>query len=88
MDKLGKPMRSSRDLDSNWTVKNNKPHFGLKKHASVDTRYGFVLATEMTPASFHDSPYLPLCVAGSCHTKHPIKKYNTPQKLDRAIRCT
>lgn len=74
LDKLGKPMKFSRDLDSNWTVKNNKPHFGLKEHASVDTRYGFVLATEMTPASFHDSPFLPLCVAGSCHTKNPIIK--------------
>jgi IS5 family transposase len=74
LDKLGKPMKFSRDLDSNWTVKNNKPLFGLKEHASVDTRYGFVLATEMTPASFHDSPFLPLCVAGSCHTKNPIKK--------------
>jgi len=28
----------------------------------------------MTPASHHDSPYLPLCVAYSCHTKEPIKK--------------
>ncbi|PKN89098.1 MAG: hypothetical protein CVU51_01800 [Deltaproteobacteria bacterium HGW-Deltaproteobacteria-1] len=34
----------------------------------------------MTPASHHDSPYLPLCVAGSCRnlkvmrTKEPIKK--------------
>jgi len=74
LDKMGKPMKFSRDLDSNWTVKNNKPHFGLKEHASVDTRYGFVLATEMTPASFHDSPYLPLCVAGSLHTKNPIHK--------------
>ena len=40
----------------------------------MDTRYGLVLSTEMTPASHHDSPYLPLCVAGSCHTKEPIKK--------------
>mgnify|MGYP002350869657 FL=1 len=40
----------------------------------VDTNYGFVLATEMTPASHHDSPYLPLCVARSGHTKTPIKK--------------
>lgn len=74
LDKTGKPMKFSRDLDSDWTVRNQVPHFGLKEHASVDTRYGFVLATEMTPASFHDSPYLPLCVAGSCHTKNPIKK--------------
>lgn len=80
VDKNGKALKCSRDLESDWTVKNNVAHFGLKEHASVDTRYGFVLATEMTPASHHDSPYLPLCVAGSCHnlkvtrTKEPIKK--------------
>jgi IS5 family transposase len=74
IDKNGKPLKFSRDLESDWTVKNEVPHFGFKEHASVDTRYGFVLATEMTPASHHDSPYLPLCVACSCHTKEPIKK--------------
>jgi IS5 family transposase len=74
LDKTGNLLKFSRDLDSDWTVRNNVPHFGLKEHASVDTRYGFVLATEITPASFHDSPYLPLCVAASCHTKDPIKK--------------
>jgi IS5 family transposase len=74
LDKIGKPMKFSRDLDSDWTVRNKTPHFGLKEHASVDARYGFVLATEITPASFHDSPFLPLCVAGSCHTPNPIKK--------------
>ena len=74
LDKNGNILKFSRDLDSDWTKKNDIPHFGLKEHASVDTRYGFVLATEMTPASHHDSPYLPLCVDGSCHTKYPIKK--------------
>ncbi len=74
LDKKGLPLKFSRDLESDWVVKNNIPHYGLKEHAAVDTRYGFVLASEMTPASFHDSPYLPLCVAASCHTKNPIKK--------------
>ena len=74
LNKKGKPLKFSRDLESDWTVKNDKPHYGLKEHASVDTCYGFVLATEITPASHHDSPYLPLCVAGSCHTKEPVKK--------------
>lgn len=74
LDKTGKPLKFSRDLESDWTVKNNIPHYGLKEHASVDACYGFILATEITPASFHDSPYLPLCVASSCHTKNPIKK--------------
>jgi IS5 family transposase len=73
-DKNGKALKFSRDLESDWTVKNEVPHFGLKEHAAVDTRHGFVLSTEMTPASHHDSPYLPLCVAGSCHTKEPVKK--------------
>ena len=74
VDKNGNTLKFSRDLESDWTVKNDVPHFGLKEHASVDTRYGFVLATEVTPASHNDNPYLPLCVAGSCHTQEPIKK--------------
>ena len=74
VDQNGKPLKFSRDLESEWTVKNEVPHFGMKEHVSVDTRYGFVLATEMTPASHHDSPYLPLCIARSCHTKEHIKK--------------
>jgi len=74
VDKNGKPLKFSRDLESDWTIKNDVALFGLKEHVSVDVRQGFVLATEITPASHHDSPYLPLCVAGSCHTVEPIKK--------------
>jgi transposase, IS5 family len=74
LDKNGNLLKFSRDLESDWTVKNDVALYGIKEHASVDTRYGFVLAAEMTPASHHDSPYLPLCVAGSCHTKEPVKK--------------
>ena len=74
VDKNGKALKFSRDLESDWTVKNDVAHYGIKEHAAVDVKHGFVLSTEMTPASHHDSPYLPLCVAGSCHTKEPIKK--------------
>jgi IS5 family transposase len=74
LDKNGNILKFSRDFESDWTVKNDKPHFGLKEHAAVDVHHGFVLTTEITPASFHDSPYLPLCVAGSCHTDKPIRK--------------
>ena len=74
VDKNRNNLKFSRDLESDWTVKNAVAHFGLKEHASVDVKHGFVLATEITPASHHDSPYLPLCVAGSCHTEEPIKK--------------
>jgi IS5 family transposase len=74
LDINGKPLKFARDLESDWTVKNDVAHYGIKEHASVDVKHGFVLSTEMTPASHHDSPYLPLCVAGSCHTTDPIKK--------------
>ena len=74
LDKNGNPLKFSRDLESDWIVKNDKPHYGLKEHASVDTNYGFILVTELTPASVSDSIYLPYCVATSCHTEKPIKK--------------
>jgi IS5 family transposase len=59
LDKNGKPKKFNRDLDSNWTIKNDIPHYGLKEHASVDTNHGFILATTMTPASVNDTNYLP-----------------------------
>jgi len=74
IDKNGKPLKFSRDFESDWSIKNEKPHYGLKEHASVDTNYGFVLATELTPSSVSDSIYLPYCIAASGHTEEPIKK--------------
>lgn len=74
LDRNGNPIKFSLDIDSDWTIKNNTPHFGLKEHAAVDTNYGFVLATEITPASHHDAPYLPLCVAMSRHTDNQIRE--------------
>ena len=73
-DKKGRPLKFSRDLESDWTVRNDTPHFGLKEHAAVDTRHGFVLATTLTPASVHDSTFLPYCTVFSRHTKQKIKK--------------
>ena len=40
----------------------------------MDTRYGFVLATTLTPASVNDTNFLPYCTAFSRHTKRKIKK--------------
>jgi len=74
LDKNGNLLKFSRDLDSDWTVKNNKPHYGLKEHACVDTNNGFVLSTDLTPASVSDSIYLPYCIAASCHTEDSIEK--------------
>ena len=74
LDNNGKPMKFSRDLESDWTVKDDEPHYGLKEYASVDVINGFVVATTMTPASIHDSKYLPYLTLASCHTKEPIEK--------------
>ena len=48
--------------------------YGLKEHASVDVKSGLVLATTMTPASVHDTNYLPYLTLASCHTEEPVKK--------------
>jgi len=74
LDTNGKPLKFSRDMESDWTIKNETPHYGLKEHASVDVQSGFILATTLTPASEHDSKYLPYLTIASYHTKDPIKK--------------
>ena len=50
IDKNGNHLKFSRDFESDWVTKNEIHHYGLKEHASVDTNYGFVLATELTGA--------------------------------------
>ena len=55
-------------------MKNETPHYGLKEHASVDVKSGLVLATTMSPASVHDSNYLPYLTLASCHSEESIKK--------------
>jgi len=74
LDKNGNRLKFCRDSESNWVVKNEKPHYGLKEHASVDVDNGFILATTLTPASESDSVYLPYLTIASCHTKAPIEK--------------
>ena len=74
LDKNSKPLKFHRDLDSDWVVQKDKPHYGLKEHASVDIKNGFILATTMTPASVNDTNYLSYCTVYSRHTKQPIEK--------------
>jgi len=74
VDKNGKPLKFSRDLESDWAIKSDSPHYGLKEHASVDIKNGLILATTLTEASIHDTNYLPYLTLASCHTKEPIEK--------------
>jgi transposase, IS5 family len=72
-DKNGKPLKFSRDLESDWMIKNEEPHFGIKEHTAVDARHGFILATIHSPASVHDTNFLQYCTIFSRHTNKPIK---------------
>jgi len=74
VDKNGKPLKFSRDIQSDWTVKNDIPHYGLKEHAAVDINHGFILATTLTPASVNDTNYLSYCTIFSRHTEQSIQK--------------
>ena len=74
LGKNGNPLKFHRDLDSDWVVQKDTPHYGLKEHAAVDVNHGFILATTLTPASVNDTNYLPYCTAYSRHTKQPIEK--------------
>jgi len=74
LDKNGNPLKFHRDLESDWVVQNDTPHYGLKEHAAVDVNNGFVLAAMVTPASHHDSPYLPWCTIYSLHTDQNLDK--------------
>jgi IS5 family transposase len=72
-DKNGNPLKFSRDLESDWTIKNEAPHFGLKEHAAVDAKHGFILTTILSPASVHDTNFLQYCTIFSRHTNKPTE---------------
>jgi transposase, IS5 family len=72
LDKNGKPLKFSRDIESNWVTKNDEHYYGLKEHTSVDAKYGFVLATVLSQASVHNTNYFTYCTLYSRHTKHPL----------------
>ena len=74
LDKNGKPKKYTRDIDSDWVVKNDKPHYGLKEHTSVDVNHGFILATTLTPSSVNDINLLQYRTGFSRHSKQSIEK--------------
>lgn len=72
LDKKGNPLKFSRDIESNWTTKNDKHYYGLKEHTAVDAKHGFVLATVLSRASVNDTNYLPYCTIYSRHIKNKL----------------
>lgn len=72
--KTQRAMRFQRDLESDWTVKNNKPLFGMKEHAAIDVESGLVLSTHMSKASEHDTKYFSYAVTKGIHGRKLPKK--------------
>jgi len=66
-DETENPAKFQRDVESGWTVKNDKPHFGMKEHAAVDVKSGLVLSTIISKASEHDANYLEAVVVKGIH---------------------
>ncbi len=66
---IGKPIKFSRDLESDWTVKNDNPVYGMKEHTSIDVKSGLVLSMVLSRASEHDTNYLQYVVIKGIHTK-------------------
>jgi len=68
-DDKDKPVKFSRDVESDWTVKRDVPVYGMKEHASIDVRSGLVLSTVLSRASEHDTNYFQYVVIKSMHTR-------------------
>lgn len=74
--KTHRAMRFQRDLDSDWTVKNDKPVFGMREHAFIDVESGLVLSTCVSRASEHDTKHFQYTVVKGIHGKKlPEKVY-------------
>ena len=71
-DGKDKPVKFSRDVESDWTVKNGDPVYGMKEHASIDVGSGLVLSTVLSRASEHDTNYFQFVVIKSMHTRRML----------------
>ena len=50
--------KRQKDIDANWTKKNNQNYYGYKDHAKVDNKHKFIDTYCVTPISVHDSQVL------------------------------
>jgi hypothetical protein len=72
--KTASRLNSTEIFNSDWVVQKDTPHYGLKEHAGIDTKHGFVLATSISSVSVNDTNYLKYCTVFSRHTEQKIKK--------------
>jgi IS5 family transposase len=76
LDRTGKPLKFKSDIDSNWTVRDEVPFYGMKEHAAIDVESGLILSTYLSKASEHDTNYFQsAAVRGMQGKKKPPKVY-------------
>ncbi len=69
-------IKFQRDVDSDWTVRDDEPFFGMKEHASIDVESGLILSTLLSSASEHDTNYFQATVVKGLHGEEvPWKVY-------------
>ena len=74
LDRNGKVRKFSRDIESDWTIKNDRPYYGMKEHAAVDVEHGFILSTVLSPASVHDTRYFVYSAVDSLYAGQRFQK--------------
>lgn len=88
-DKKGQPLKFKRDIDSDWTKKDEQPFYGMKEHASIDIKSGLVLSTMTSKASEHDTGYFQIIAVKGIHGKKlPPKIYADkayPSEINRSF---
>ena len=76
LDRTGKPLKYKSDIDSNWTIRDDEPFYGMKEHAAIDVESGLILSTYMSKASEHDTKYFQsIAVRGMHGREMPPKAY-------------
>jgi transposase, IS5 family len=76
LDRTGNPLKFKSDVDSNWTVRDDIPFYGMKEHAAIDVGSGLILSTYMSKASEHDTNYFQsVAVRGMQGQEMPPKVY-------------
>jgi transposase, IS5 family len=76
LDRTGKPLKFKSDVDSNWTVRDDVPFYGMKEHAAIDVESGLILSTYLSKASEHDTNYFQsVAVRGMQGQEMPPKVY-------------
>jgi IS5 family transposase len=56
VDVTGKPLKFSRDLDSDWTVKNGIPHYGMKAHVAASLHTGDPMGIVYADKGYYGAP--------------------------------